>query len=121
MASIQSLAGVRRFSLAPSCVFHFDSPLHLSNSSDGCNDLQLCFLLTDFALLQEAKKRPTFAEIIQVLRRLFGEEARRNPATGPGEMMPERVLQASTSSGSGELSQKAQVAICSTMLLEPCS
>ena len=78
------------------------------------------FLLTESALSQEAKKRPTFAEIIQVLRRLFGEEARRNPATGPGEMMPERVLQASTSGGSGEMSQKAQVPIFSTLLLELC-
>ncbi|CAL5228984.1 g12220 [Coccomyxa viridis] len=61
---------------------------------------------------QEARKRPTFAEIIQVLRKLFGEEARRNPATGPGEMMPERsALQASTSGGSGEMSQKAQQAL----------
>ena len=73
--------------------------------------------------MQEARKRPTFAEIIQVLRKLFGEEARRNPATGPGEMMPERsVLQASTSGGSGEMSQKAQVATAnrSALQLQPC-
>ena len=59
--------------------------------------------------MQEATKRPTFAEIIQVLRKMFGEEARRNPATGPGEAVAERVLQASPSGGSGEMSQKAQV------------
>lgn len=79
-------------------------------------------MLTETLLLQEARKRPTFAEIIQVLRKLFGEEARRNPATGPGEMMPERsALQASTSGGSGEMSQKAQVTIvnCITLLLQP--
>ena len=60
---------------------------------------------------QEAKRRPTFAEIIQVLRKLFGEEARRNPATGSSEAKIDRVLQASTSGGSGDMSQKAQVGL----------
>ena len=69
-----------------------------------------CALTPDLIWLQEARERPTFAEIIQVLRKLFGEEARRNPANGPGEAISERVLQASTSGGSGEMSQKAQVA-----------
>ena len=61
--------------------------------------------------MQEAKRRPTFAEIIQVLRKLFGEEARRNPATGSSEASSDRVLQASTSGGSGDMSQKAQVGL----------
>lgn len=69
-----------------------------------------CALTSDLFWLQEARERPTFAEIIQVLRKLFGEEARRNTANGPGEAISERVLQASTSGGSGEMSQKAQVA-----------
>ena len=67
--------------------------------------------------MQEAKRRPTFAEIIQVLRKLFGEEARRNPATGLNEATLDRVLQASTSGGSGDMSQKAQVGLHAPVLL----
>ncbi len=67
--------------------------------------------------MQEAKRRPTFAEIIQVLRKLFGEEARRNPAAGSNEANLDRVLQASTSGGSGDMSQKAQVGLHAPVLL----
>lgn len=56
---------------------------------------------------QEAKERPSFAEIIQVLRRLLADEARRVPAK-LGDTAPDRALPAS-SSGSADTARPPQV------------
>jgi hypothetical protein len=45
---------------------------------------------------QEAAERPSFAEIIQVLRQLLADEARRVPTRSPGE---ERMHAGAHSSG----------------------
>lgn len=59
-------------------------------------------------LHQEAKERPNFAEIIQVLRALLADEARRAPSTSPGEQARRARLHPS-SSGSGDVRQGQQV------------
>ena len=58
---------------------------------------------------QEAKERPNFAEIIQVLRGLLADEARRAPSTSPCEQARRAARLHPASSGSGDVRQAQQV------------
>lgn len=59
--------------------------------------------------MQNATERPSFAEIIQVLRRLLADEARRVPNKSPGDAAAARSQQASTSTSSADTARPDQV------------
>ena len=79
----------------------------LGDTSCVCNSLAELWGVAGL-LLQEAKERPNFAEIIQVLRQLLADEARRAPSTSPGEQARRARLHPATS-GSGDSRQAQQV------------
>lgn len=58
---------------------------------------------------QNATERPSFAEIIQVLRRLLADEARRVANESPGDAVAARTQQASTSGSSADTARPEQV------------
>ncbi|EIE18296.1 kinase-like protein, partial [Coccomyxa subellipsoidea C-169] len=58
--------------------------------------------------VQNATERPSFAEIIQVLRRLLADEARRVPNKSPGDAAAARSQQASTSTSSADTARPDQ-------------
>ena len=66
---------------------------------------------------QEAKERPNFAEIIQVLRALLADEARRAPSTSPSDQARRARLHPA-SSGSGDVRQAQQVLHAALKMLQ---